>query len=337
MSEQPVMGRQIVARERIEEGGQARDTLIKQREEIDSEIVKNDLIIGIPAYNEETGIGSVVLSAQEYTDSVIVVDDGSSDRTTEIARRAGALVIRHEENSGKGQAIQTLFDYVRGHDFDALVVFDGDGQHAPADVPTVVEPVINGDSDLVIGSRYLGSEDETPSYRRLGQRILDMLTGQTARMKLSDTQSGFRAFSPEAVESLDLRTAGMGVESEMISSATEHGLTIDERPIDVRYEGIDGQTFNPLQHGLNVALFILQLMRDRHPLLFFGLPGLVLTVVGTAYGLNTALIYQNTGVFHPWPVLISGILTIIGILGVFCGLVLNQISIMIKRLEKRGA
>lgn len=323
------------------ERGESIDIPSERQEVLRSEVLRSevdtdeiDLIIGIPAYNEETGIGSVVLSAQQYTDTVIVVDDGSSDQTTEIARRAGALVIEHEENAGKGQAIQTLLDHVQGYDFDALVVFDGDGQHAPKDVPKVVEPVINGGSDLVIGSRYLEPDTETPSYRRFGQRVLDTLTRQTTRQNLTDTQSGFRAFSPKAVESLDLRTSGMGVESEMINSATEHDLTIDERPIDVRYDGIDGQTFNPLQHGLSVALFILQLMRDRHPLLFFGLPGLLLILIGTAYGFNTVLIYQNTGVFYPWPVVVSGILTIIGILGVFCGLVLNQISIMIKRLEE---
>lgn len=316
--------------------GESTGTLSEHQEVLGSEVETDgtDLIIGIPAYNEETGIGSVVLSAQQHTDDVIVVDDGSSDRTAEIARQAGALVIEHEKNSGKGQAMQTLFDYVKAYDFDALVVFDGDGQHAPADVPKVADPVINGDSDLVIGSRYLERDKETPFYRRFGQQILDMLTGQTARMNLTDTQSGFRAFSPEAVERLNLRTKGMGVESEMINSATKQGLEINERPISVRYRGIDGQTFNPLQHGLSVALFIIQLMRDRHPLLFFGLPGLVLIVAGTAYGLNAALIYQNTGVFLPWPAMISGIVTIIGILGVFCGLVLNQISIMIEHLEE---
>lgn len=327
--------RTVLEGETIEEG-ESIDTVSERQEVLRSEVEtdETDLIIGIPAYNEETGIGSVVLSAQQHTDTVIVVDDGSSDRTAEIARQAGAVVIEHKKNSGKGQAMQTLFDYVKEYDFDALVVFDGDGQHAPADVPTVVEPVINGDSDLVIGSRYLKRDKETPSYRRFGQQVLDMLTGQTARMNLTDTQSGFRAFSPEAVENLNFRTKGMGVESEMINSATKQNLEIEERPIDVRYRGIDGQTFNPIQHGLSVALFIVQLMRDRHPLLFFGVPGLLLTVGGTAYGLNTALIYQTTGVFYPWPALISGIVTIIGILGVFCGLVLNQISIMIKHLEE---
>ena len=296
--------------------------------------LQDDMIIAIPAFNEEVGIGSVVLSSRRYSDEVVVVDDGSSDRTAEIANRAGAHVIEHGENMGKGRAVRTIFEYVRGRDFDALVLLDGDGQHVTEDVPEVAGPVIAGKSDMVIGSRYIDpSRNETPRYRRFGQRVLDTLTGQTARTSLSDTQSGFRALSPDAVERLSLRTDGMGVESEMIDSAVQQDLRIEERPIDVRYEGIDGQTFNPLQHGLEVTLFILRLVRDRHPLLFFGLPGLILALAGTLYGLETVLIYQSTDVFHPWRVLISGIVTIVGILGIFCGLILNRISTMLAELR----
>lgn len=289
-----------------------------------------ELLVGIPAYNEEIGIGSIIHSAEKYASEIIVVDDGSTDRTVPIAERAGATVIEHDENHGKGRAIRTIFEAVSDRKFDALVLLDGDGQHVPEDIPTVVDPVLEDECEISIGSRYLEDKNtETPAYRRFGQRVLDILTTGSARTKVTDSQSGFRALSPTAIDKLRLRTDGMGVESEMISDATGKGLEIEEVPIDVRYEGIDGQTFNPLRHGLSVATFILQLVRDRHPMLFFGIPGLVLTLFGAMYGLDGILVYQQTGNFYPAKVFVAGFTSIIGVLGIFCGLILNRISNMI--------
>lgn len=294
------------------------------------------VVVGIPAYNEEHGIASTVLGAKEYVDEVIVVDDGSSDQTAERARQAGATVVQHQTNKGKGAAVKTLFEHVQDIGCEALVILDGDGQHLPRDIPTVAKPVLDGDADLTIGSRYLEnkSDDETPLYRRFGQRVLDLLTTSSAGVDLTDTQSGFRALSPTAIEQLTIQANGISVESEMIDIAVQCNLTIEEAPIDVRYEGIDGQTYNPLHHGLAVVLFILRLVRDKHPLLFFGVPGLLLTIAGTLYGLNGILIYQNTGNFYPAKVLVSGFASIVGVLGIFCGLILNRISNMIAELHE---
>lgn len=295
------------------------------------------VIAGIPAYNEETSIGSVVLGAKEHADEVVVVDDGSVDGTARVAEQAGATVIRHDQNRGKGAALQTLVEHVRTKEFDAFVLLDSDGQHAPADMPDVTEPVLAGDADLAIGSRYLehSQGDETPRYRRFGQRALDVLTFGTSKTDVSDSQSGFRALSPEAVDRLSLKATSYAVESEMIDSIAREGLTITERPIQVRYEGLDGQTQNPLRHGLEVVAFILYLVRDRHPLLFFGLPGLIITVLGMAYGIDGILVYQSTGTFYPAKVFTSGFLTIIGVLGVFTGLILNRIANTVKEIENQ--
>lgn len=299
----------------------------------------SNLIIGIPAYNEEVGIGSVVLSAQSVASEVIVVDDGSSDDTVELAKTAGATVIEHTENQGKGAAIKTLFEAAREREFDTFVLLDGDGQHDPDEIPQVAAPIKNGDADLVIGSRYLedSPEDETPAYRRVGQRLLDVLTLGPSKTRVSDSQSGFRALSPQAVDELAVTTDDFGVETEMIDLASRNELTIDERPIEARYEGIDGQTQNPLRHGLTVVVFILQLVRDRHPLLFFGVPGLVFLTIGAYYGIDAVLVYQNSGRFYPAKVLVSGFSTIIGSIGLFLGLVLNRISNMLKQLDESGA
>lgn len=305
-------------------------------ESADDQNTEYGTIVGVPAYNEEIGIGSVVNKAQQYADEVIVVDDGSTDDTVDIAKDAGATVIEHETNRGKGAAVQTLLEYIQDCKFGTAVLIDGDGQHLPSQIPKVTEPVVEKGIDVAIGSRYLGngSDDETPRYRRFGQKALDILTlGSTGR-NLTDTQSGFRAFSQTAVDKLDLSTDGIGVESEMIDSASQKDLDIAETPIDVRYEGIDGQTYNPLHHGLSVVTFVLRLVRDRHPLIFFGGPGLGLIIIGTLWGLDAILTYQATGNFYPGKVLAGGFTTIIGVLGIFCGLILNRISNMIGEINK---
>lgn len=297
---------------------------------------RKDLIVGIPAYNEEIGIGSVILGSKRFADEIVVVDDGSSDRTADIAQQAGVTVLEHETNQGKGAALQTLFSYIRSSDVDpdAVVCIDGDGQHVPADIPRVVEPVVAGDCDIAIGSRYVNRErTETPLYRRFGQRVLDVLTTGSSGTHLTDTQSGFRVMSPAALSRLQIRTDGMGVESEMVGNAVDGDLTIGEVPISVRYDGIDGQTYNPLRHGLSVAVYLTQLIRDRHPLLFFGVPGVVFLGVGGLLAIQSVLLYQN-GAFHQWRVLSSGLLTIIGILALFCGLILSQFKNMILELSR---
>jgi glycosyltransferase involved in cell wall biosynthesis len=290
------------------------------------------VIVGVPAYNEEIGIGSVVLSAQTFADEVVVVDDGSTDETSTIARQAGATVIEHETNQGKGSAVRTLMEHAQETTCEALVLIDGDGQHIPDDIPKVVDPVLSGDIDLVIGSRYLeGGSEETPLHRRFGQRVLDFLTIQSSNTEVTDSQSGFRALSPAAIERIGLEADNFSVESEMIDAAAQQDLVVKERPVDVRYEGVDGQTQNPVRHGLTVATFMIQLIRDRHPLLFFGLPGIVVTAFGAAYGFHGFILYQETGQFFPIKVWVSGFLTLVGVLSLFIGLVLNSIANAIDR------
>jgi len=300
-----------------------------------NERAQSKIVVGIPAYNEEVSIGSIVLQAREVASKVIIVDDGSTDNTVKIAEKAGATVLRHSENQGKGAAIKTLLDTVREREFDTLVLLDGDGQHNPAEIPTVANPVLDEGADLVIGSRYLQNSrcDETPRYRRVGQRVLDFLTFGPSQTRITDSQSGFRALSPRAVDKLAITTDSFGVETEMIDIASRNGLSILEKSIEARYEGIDGQTQHPIRHGLSVVVFVLQLVRDRHPLLVFGGLGLVFLAIGSYFGLNAAFIYQNTGQFYPAKVLVSGFATVMGAIGVFVGLVLNQISNMFDQID----
>jgi hypothetical protein len=276
-------------------------------------------LVGIPAYNESVGIGSTVLAAQAFADEVVVIDDGSDDDTVELVRGTDATLLEHETNKGKGQALRTFFEYARESEHESFVVLDGDGQHYPQDIPAVVEPVESGTADLVVGSRYLeaSADDETPFHRRVGQQVLDYLTFGSSGTKLSDTQSGFRAFSREAIETLSFNTNGMGVESEMIATAQDSQLTTAERPIDVRYEGVDGQTLNPVQHGVGVAAFLVGSIRKRQPLLFYGVPGAVLAGLGIVFG---RISDKDAGAKRR----LSLVLTVVGLLSVACGIVLRN-------------
>lgn len=296
-------------------------------ESLGTEADETSIVVGIPAYNEEIAIGSVILRSQQHADAVIVVDDGSDDRTVDVARAAGAHVIEHRENSGKGAAVRTLLGYAHREypSLEALVLIDGDGQHDPDDIPNVIEPVLNDQCDLAIGSRYCAGATETPLYRRFGQKLLDMLTAGPSGTRLSDTQSGFRVMSPDAISRINIRTDGMGVESEMISTATDRNLSIREVPIDVRYEGVDGQTHTPIRHGLEVVLFLLQLIRANHPILFFGVPGLFALTTGgvlVGVGFSTQVSAGTINYYH----VLGMVLIVLGAVGVLSGILLDRIT-----------
>ncbi|WP_409199486.1 glycosyltransferase family 2 protein [Methanobrevibacter sp. DSM 116169] len=210
----------------------------------------------IPAYDEEVAIGSVVLRCLQYVDDVLVIDDGSSDKTSEISKLAGAKVITHGKNLGKGMALKSGFDVLDY--YDIIVTIDGDGQHNPDEIPKLLQPIIEGNADFVNGSRYLnGPEENTPSYRRVGQKVLDIATNISSSVDVTDSQSGFRAFSKKTCDSFKFRDTGFGIESEMLADAAEDYLKIVEVPITVRYD-VDGSTKNPISHGFGVLFKIVK-------------------------------------------------------------------------------
>jgi glycosyltransferase involved in cell wall biosynthesis len=243
-----------------------------------------NITVILPAYNEEVSIGSIVLLTRFYADSVIVVDDGSADRTAEIAKRAGAEVIIHKINTGKGSALKTGFKAAAEMGADIIVTMDSDGQHNPADIPKLIVPIIEGNADIVNGSRYLnGMDKNTPIYRRVGQTILDSVTNVSSGVKITDSQSGFRAFAASTVNTFRFDAQGMGIESEMLADAGKAGLRIKEVEIGVRYD-VDGSTLNPIQHGLEVFIMVLKDIEFNKPLYYLTVPGLSLGIGGLYIG-----------------------------------------------------
>lgn len=243
------------------------------------------VVVGIPAFNEERTIARVVLKAQRYADVVVVCDDGSTDLTAEIAERLGAEVIRHGRNLGYGAAIQTLFRRARELGADVLVTLDGDGQHDPDEIPFVIKPVLDGVTDIAVGSRFVGGRAEgIPWYRRFGIKLLTRLVNSVSKYGVRDAQSGFRAYGRRALEELSLLEDGMGVSVEILMEAKKKGLRVCEVPASCSYGDFKTSTYNPLRHGASVVMSIVRLVVEERPLLLLGVPGIISLVFGAFFG-----------------------------------------------------
>ncbi len=287
----------------------------------------------IPAYNEQISIGSVVLATRNYVDRVIVIDDGSTDRTSEIAELAGAEIVHHEKNLGKGMALKTGFQTAK--DSDILVTIDGDGQHKTSEIPNLLQPIINGEADIVNGSRYLnGGEKNTPSYRRVGQNVLDIATNFNAHSSVTDSQSGFRAFAKHTLPVFNFLETGFGIESEMLIEASNANLKIKEVEISVRYNP-NGSKQNPIRHGVTVLVKLLQDMEFNRPLYYFTIPGIILIIVGLSSGLIFFSDYLGGGSHSLAPTTLSALLTIGGGFIAFTGIILHSMGRMIDRAIKK--
>jgi len=296
-----------------------------------------NIIAIIPSYNEEIPLGTVVLRTLQYVDKVIVIDDGSSDKTKEVAKLAGAEVISHPTNLGKGQGIKTGFEAIKNINnnnslnFDIVITIDGDGQNNPDEIPLLVSPIKSGLADLVNGSRYIeGIEDDTPAYRRVGQKVLDKATNISSGLDITDSQSGFRAFSIKSLDYFKLKDSGFGIESEMLSDAAEAGLKIVEVPITVRYD-LDGSTKNPVTHGVGVLLKIIKDMELRRPLIYFTLPGFIIFLIGIFTGIWFLNDYISGTSINFGPTIISIMLIIVGLFLMLNGILLDSIRKLIDR------
>lgn len=286
------------------------------------------LIAAIPCFNEELFIGSVVLKTKDYADQVIVIDDGSSDKTALVAEKAGAIVIKHGSNKGKGAAVSTAFEHAKKTGCESLVLLDGDGQHDPAYIPSLVKPVLDDEADMVVGSRYLDIKSSIPGYRTWGHRLLTLLTNLGSRVKLTDSQSGLRAFSPRAIEAFSFAEKGLSVESEMQFLANEAGLRVKEVGVSIGYHGKPKRS--PLAHGMGVFNSIFGLISRRIPLLFFGVPGIIMIGLGLWEGWR---VVHGYNIYHDlWlgPALLAVGFCIVGILSLFTGLILHAIRSFIK-------
>jgi glycosyltransferase involved in cell wall biosynthesis len=283
----------------------------------------------IPAYNEESSLAKVILRTRRHVDRVIVCDDGSTDMTFMIAKAVGARVVRHAERQGKGEAFRTLSKEITELNPDIIVALDADGQHDPDEIPMLVKPIETGESDVVVGSRYVdGAKMGAPLYRRFGLRVINFLYNKAAGVRVEDTQSGFRAYSKKAFEFLGRCDAkGYGVEGEQLALAARNGLKVMEIPISVGYKGLVGTSKKSfLLHGADLASTLFRLVVEEKPLKYLGLPGIVLTFIGAMLGLYLLGIFNITRYFSiPVAILTVGA-SLVGVLLVVAAIILHGLK-----------
>ena len=272
------------------------------------------LIACIPAYNEEGVIGNLIKKTLPLVDSVVVCDDGSNDLTSKEAKDAGAFVIQHKQNKGKGAALQSLFDFARHSNADVIVTIDGDGQFLPEEIPKLTEDIENGKSDIVIGYRF-ETEKDMPSYRKIGNKVLDELSKTASNLNLRDTQSGFRAYSKKAIEKINFKNNGFVADSEILIDASTKDLTISEQHVTVLYNtGTRTSTQNPIRHGSSVLISLLEMVLMKRPLTFLGIPGLIMSVIGIITSSLTLISFNETGYFSIPLTLLSIVMFTVGIM-----------------------
>jgi len=258
-------------------------------------VIRLKIAIGIPAYNEEKNIAVIITRLKKITDKIIVCDDGSSDLTSKIAEELGAIVINHEKNLGYGAAIRSIFLKAKNLECDILVTFDADGQHRVEDIDKVIKPISNGESDIVIGSRFLDeNEKEVPNYRKVGIKVITKITNATIKKQLTDAQSGFRAYSKKVLNELNLSELGMGISTEILIKASAKKFRISEVPIKIIYKG-DTSTHNPISHGSSVLLSTIKFTSIEHPLKFYGIPSMIFFAIGLFFTSLSIEYYADIG------------------------------------------
>jgi len=290
------------------------------------------VVVAIPCRNEERFIGSVVLKAKRYASCVIVVDDGSTDDSASIAEAAGARITRNKHAKGKGSAVNLALQEASRLGANALILMDGDGQHDADEIPKLLKPIVEGHADIAVGSRFLLRKNRIPKYRILGQHILTFVTNLGSGIKLTDSQSGFRAFSRKAIRTLSLSEQGFAVESEMQFQAKKEGLKVAEVPIITQYENKEKR--NPVAHGLGVLIRVLSLINQRHPLLCLSFPGAFLLLIGIGLGLIGLRNYSATTPLPLGQTFASALLCSIGLLALFTGITLYCLGIFLRRGER---
>jgi glycosyltransferase involved in cell wall biosynthesis len=288
------------------------------------------LAVVIPAYNEQLTIGSVVILAKQYTDWVIVVDDGSSDNTALVAETAGAEVIRLDTNAGKAHAMHLGLTRARELGCAAAVMLDADGQHHASDIPRIAAPALEGNADLVIGSRFLGNSGTIPLYRRVGQITLNFFTNMGCSRTVTDSQSGYRALSGRALHHIDFTSAGYNFESDMIAHFAANDLAIKEVSIGVRYDVPNKHKKNPVTHGVGVLSRLVSLISCRRPLLAFGFPGFIFITGGMGAEIWVFAQWFTEGIFHYVLAIGSAFILVLGMLLVIASLILNTLIIVMK-------
>lgn len=283
----------------------------------------------IPAFNEETLLSKVIEEAKKYVDRVVVCDDGSTDKTSEIAKGSGAEIICHDKNKGYGAAIISLFEYSRNNNADIMVTLDGDGQHDASQIPLLIDTLQHHNVDVVVGSRFLDKGAAAPGYRKRGIKIITSATNYGTDLKVSDSQSGFRAYSKDAISAIHPTESGMSVSTEILLKVSNKGLSLAEVPISVSY-GQDTSDQNPVPHGISVLMNTLKYISVKHPIAFYGFPGIAFMIAGIAFGFQFLDAYFNEQTVFYGSLLASAVLFLLGAILIVTAIILYSMATLIR-------
>jgi len=290
------------------------------------------IVIGIPAFNEEKNIAGILIKLKKISQHIIVCDDGSNDLTSEIAKELGVIVVRHEKNLGYGAAIKTIFLKAHEINADILTTFDADGQHRIEDIKKVLDPIENNVADVVIGSRFLNNNQNIPKYRKVGIKAITELTNIAGGTKITDSQSGFRAYSKKILENIKPTESGMGISTEILIKTQKAGFKIVEVPIIILYEG-DTSTHNPVSHGSSVIFSTLKYVAIERPLTFYGIPGVIFLCIGIFFSIWALQIFSQERELITNIVLVGGGGIILGTVLMITATILHSIVSVVR--EKR--
>jgi glycosyltransferase involved in cell wall biosynthesis len=300
--------------------------------------VRPFVVVGIPAFNEEQTIGRVVLEAQKFAATVVVCDDGSTDYTAKIAESLGADLVRHEKNMGYGASIKSLFERAHELNADVFVTIDADGQHEPNEIPIVVKPIVEGIADVVIGSRFVAKNGtaEMPLYRQFGAKLITKMVNGSAKNGVTDSQSGFRAYSHTALDRLDFFEAGMGASVEILLKASKSDLRIVEVPSTCKYNTSNGDTSSedPVTHGIGVMWSLIRLIVEERPLVMLGIPSLFFLLAGVGFGVWMMQNYAITHIIETNIALASIAFILIGFFMLSTAITLYAIARISEKLSK---
>lgn len=275
------------------------------------------ILIVVPALNEEGSIGEVIQKIRAIYSEVLVYDDGSSDDTANVAEKNGAMVIRNSRNRGYGRALNTLFQQALAMDVDIVVTIDSDGQHDPNQIPLLIQPLLENKAEIVIGSRFLTADDDlnVPKYRQIGIKTITKFAQVGCFNKITDATSGFRAYTTNSLKRLHLTENGMAISTEILLKADQCDLRIVEVPITTtRYDIKDSSAHNPFKLGWSVISHVIRFLSFKHPLLFYGIPGLIFLICSSFFMYMSLDLFSSTRYISTNIIIISIGFAILGIL-----------------------
>ncbi|MFH1133555.1 MAG: glycosyltransferase family 2 protein [Nanoarchaeota archaeon] len=258
------------------------------------------IVVTIPAYNEEKNLGKVISSVKEemtkqrYNYRILVVDDGSTDKTAAVAKRLGAIVRSHPKNYGLAETFKTEIETCLKEGFDIIVHFDADGQYSAAEIPKLIREV-QGGADLVLGSRIKGTIEDMPAIKLAGNKAFSRVVSNISGLPISDAQTGFRAFTKEVAQRIPI-TSNYTYTQEQIIRAAKAKFRIVEVP--AHFAKRDGQSRlmrNPFHFALRAGVNLIRIWRDYEPLRFFGWIGAISMIIGLILGLPLLYLYITTG------------------------------------------